>query len=79
MIRYPNMVTLFYIDFIKDYIFNKQIKDNSIRELILSLIITRMNSENPHSWGEIYLAKQIQIQKNELHGLGVSGKILEEL
>lgn len=77
MIRYPNNVTLFFIDYLKDIIFNKSIKDNAIREQLLSSIIARMNSEGPHPWGQIYLTKQIQIHKNELHALNVSQKILE--
>lgn len=73
------MVTLFYIDLVKDIIFSKQIKENSIREQLLSCIIARMNAEGPQSWGQIYLARQLQIHKNELLAMNISQKLLEML
>ncbi len=64
LVRYPNLVTLFCIDFVKDLFFNKSIKDNSIREMMLSALMARMNAEGPQSWGLIYLTRQLQIHKN---------------
>ena len=52
------------MDLVKDMIFSRQVKDNTIREQLLACIIARMNAEGPQSWGQINLARQLQIHKN---------------
>ena len=80
LIRYPNTITLFFIDLVlNELIFSKQMKDNSTRELTLNCIIARMNAEGPQSWGQIYLALQLQIHSKDLVSLNVSSKILDQL
>jgi hypothetical protein len=64
LIRFPNQVTLFFLDLINDVLFNKQVKENSIRELILTNISERMNAEGPRPWGLVYLSLQLQIHSN---------------
>lgn len=79
LVRYPNNVTLFFIDMLRDIIFNKLIKDNATREMILHSIIARMNCEGPQAYGLLYLVLQLQIHSNELASLGVSQRVLELL
>lgn len=78
LIRYPNTITLFFIDFATSTIF-KQTKDTKTRDLLLSRIIRRMNAEGPYGWGLHYLVKQLQILKNELATLHVPKSILDHL
>lgn len=79
LVRYPNNVTLFFIDLLRDIIFNKAIKDVSLRDNILTCFLARTNVEAPQPWGEIYLTLQLQIHYKELVSLNVSQKILESL
>ncbi len=59
------MVTAFFIDFVTQVVF-KSIDKNAdkLRNVLLKKILERMNVEDPHAWGMLYLVKQFQIQKN---------------
>ena len=74
LIRYPNSVTLFYINLVMDIVFRKA-TDNSTRDAILMNIMSRMNAEGPQAWGLDYLVKQLMIQKSSLAHLNVSKDI----
>ena len=67
LIRYPNAITLYFIDFVIQGVF-KQTSDKStdskLRNLLLKKVLERMHVEDPHAWGMLYLVKQFQIQKN---------------
>ncbi len=81
MIRYPNMVTAYYIDFVHQVVF-KSSGDKSVdklRNVLLKKILERMNVEDPHAWGMLYLVKQFQIQKNELKKMQVPNELLQIL
>lgn len=64
LIRYPNSITLFFIEFARSTIYKS--KDTSVKDAMLVNILGRMNAEGPQAWGLIYLARQLQIHKNEL-------------
>lgn len=81
LIRYPNIVTAFYIDFVLQVVF-KSSGDKSadkLRNVLLKKILERMNVEDPHAWGMLYLVKQFQIQKNELKKMQVPNELLQIL
>lgn len=75
LIRYPNYITLYFIDFVTHLIF-KQNKDNSLRELILGTIITRMRGEVP-IMGMIYLVNFV-LQKKDLQSLNISQELMDQ-
>jgi len=77
LIRYPNSITLFFIDFITGIVF-KGTHDKT-RNLLLSKFIARVNSDSAHPWGMLYLTNQLQIQKNELNKLPIDKEILDKL
>ena len=77
LIRYPNVITVFFIDLVIQIIFKE--KQDKLRVLLLKKIFERMNVEDPHSWGMLYLVKQFQIQKNELKKLQVPNEIMQTL
>lgn len=76
LIRYPNYITLYFIDFVTHIIF-KQNKDNLLRELILANIITRMRGEVPIAWGLIYLVNFV-LQKKDLQSLNISQELMDQ-
>ena len=78
LIRYPNMITLFYIDFFLDVIMKENV-EAEIRNNILRLILRRMDAEGPQAWGMIYLAQQLKGMKNSLTAMKVPQNILEIL
>ena len=65
LIRYPNSITLFFIEFVRSTL-HRPAKDSSVKEAMLMNILNRMNTEGPQAWGLIYLTKQLQIHKKEL-------------
>jgi len=74
-------VTAFYIDFVLQVVF-KSPGDKSadkLRNVLLKKILERMNVEDPHAWGMLYLVKQFQIQKNELKKMQVPNELLQIL
>ena len=78
LIRYPNSITLFFIDFFSWGIFNEMF-DKECRNMILSIIIKRTDAEGPHPWGLLYFVQQLQIMKNSLGNLHVPKHILDLL
>ena len=74
-------MTAFYIDFVLQVVF-KSSGDKSadkLRNVLLKKILERMNVEDPHAWGMLYLVKQFQIQKNELKKMQVPNELLQIL
>jgi hypothetical protein len=53
--------------------------DGKLRNLLLKKILERMNVEDPHAWGMLYIVKQFQIQKNELKKLQIPNEVLQIL
>ncbi len=81
LIRYPNVVTAYFIDFVMQIVF-KSYNDKSadkLRNILLKKILERMNVEDPHAWGMLYMVKQFQIQKNELKKMQVPNEMLQIL
>jgi hypothetical protein len=81
LIRYPNIITAYFIDFVI-YIVFKSSNDKSsdkLRNILLKKTLERMNVEDPHAWGMLYLVKQFQIQKNELKKMGIPNEVLQIL
>lgn len=81
LIRYPNVVTAYFIDFVIQIVF-KSSNDKSadkLRNILLKKTLERMNVEDPHAWGMLYLVKQFQIQKNELKKLQIPNEVLQIL
>jgi hypothetical protein len=81
LIRYPNVVTAYFIDFVTQVVF-KSSNDKSadkLRIILLKKILERMNVEDPHAWGMLYLVKQFQIQKNELKKMQIPNELLQIL
>jgi hypothetical protein len=78
-------VTAYFIDFVVQVILNKADKNidnkssDKLRTILLKKILERMNVEDPHSWGMLYLVKQFQIQKNELKKSQVPNELLQIL
>lgn len=73
LIRYPNRVTAYFIEFVNQVVF-RLAGDKSVEKLriiLLKKILERMNVEDPHAWGMLYLVKQLQVQKNELKKMQV--------
>jgi hypothetical protein len=60
------MITVYFIDFIIQVVFKSPNDKNAdkLRNILLKKILERMNAEDPHAWGMLYLVKQFQIQKN---------------
>lgn len=50
-----------------------------LRIIFLKKILERMNVEDPHVWGMLYLVKQFQIQKNELKKIHIPNELLQIL
>ena len=78
LLRYPNKVTRFFIEFFTDSILNKNI-DEDTRSRILTNIIKRIDAEGPHPWGSLYFVHQLQLLKSRLKELNVPKSILEML
>lgn len=78
LIRYPNTVTLLFIQLTFKIIL-KASTDASTRDALLMNILGRMGAESPQAWGLDYLAKQLVMQKNLLANLNVSKDILKML
>ena len=78
LIRFPNSVTLFYIDFARNAILDQSKDQNqtSFREALVVNILARMDAEGPQAWGLTYLVKQLQIHKKDI---SISKKHLELL
>ncbi len=78
-------MTAYFIDFVVQVILNKADKNidnkssDKLRTILLKKILERMNVEDPHSWGMLYLVKQFQIQKNELKKSQVPNELLQIL
>ena len=70
LIRYPNSVTLFYINLALDMIL-KNNTEKSTRETLLANILVRMSVEDPHAWGLDYLVNQLIGYKSTLISLNV--------
>ncbi len=77
LIRYPNAITVYFIDIITTIIFKSS--SEKLRNVLLTKIFERMNVDSTHPWGMLYLVNQFQIQKNELTKLQVSRDILNRL
>lgn len=75
------MVTAFYIDFVLQVVFKSSGDKTAdkLRNVLLKKILERMNVEDPHAWGMLYLVKQFQIQKNELKKMQVPNELLQIL
>jgi hypothetical protein len=75
------MVTAYYIDFVLQVVFKSSGDKSSdkLRNVLLKKILERMNVEDPHAWGMLYLVKQFQIQKNELKKMQVPNELLQIL
>ena len=52
---------------------------DKLRNILLKKILERMNVEDPHAWGMLYMVKQFQIQKNELKKMQVPNEMLQIL
>lgn len=82
LIRYPNHITLFFIDFVAHLVFKQsqakdKERDSALREMMLNNIVTRMKGEVPIAWGLIYLVNNVLV-KDKLSLLGLPHKILDQ-
>lgn len=77
LIRYPNTITCFFIDFVTTLVFKST--HEKTRNLLLSKMFERINVESAHPWGMLYLVNQFQTQKNELTKLQIPKEILNRL
>lgn len=62
LIRYPNSITSYFIDFVTTLIFKAN--HEKTRNLLLAKMFERINIESAHPWGMLYLVNQLQAQKN---------------
>ena len=62
LIRYPNAITCFFVDFVTNLVFKGS--HEKTRNLLLSKMFERINVESAHPWGMLYLVSQLQAQKN---------------
>ena len=77
LVRYPNSITCFFIDFITTMVFRGN--SEKTRNLLLAKMFERINVESAHPWGMLYLVSQFQTQKNELTKLQIPKDILSRL
>jgi hypothetical protein len=77
LIRYPNSITSFFIDFVTTIVFKSN--NEKTRNLLLVKMFERINVESAHPWGILYLVNQFQTQKNELTKLQIPKEILNRL
>lgn len=79
LIRYPNNITLFFIDFAMAIIFDLAI-DKNLREMMFRNVTVRMiGIEEPIGWGLIYMVYQITPRKGELESGGISQELIQML
>lgn len=69
LIRYPNAITLFFIDFVTTLVFKST--HEKTRNLLLAKMFERITVDPTHPWGMLYLVSQFQTQKNELTKLQI--------
>ena len=77
LIRYPNTITCFFVDFVTNIVFKGN--HEKTRNLLLIKMFERINVESAHPWGMLYLVSQLQAQKNELNKLQIPKDILNRL
>jgi hypothetical protein len=77
LIRYPNSVTCYFVDFVTTLVFKGN--HEKTRNLLLAKMFERINVESAHPWGMLYLVSQLQAQKNELNKLQIPKDILNRL
>ena len=77
LIRYPNAITCFFIDFVTTLVFKST--HEKTRNLLLAKMFERITVDPTHPWGMLYLVSQFQTQKNELTKLQIPKEILNRL
>ena len=77
LIRYPNAITCYFVDFVTNLVFKGN--HEKTRNLLLAKMFERINVESAHPWGMLYLVSQLQAQKNELNKLQIPKDILNRL
>ena len=77
LIRYPNAITCYFVDFVTNIVFKGN--HEKTRNLLLTKMFETINVESAHPWGMLYLVSQLQAQKNELNKLQIPKDILNRL